>query len=186
MAKQYISAQQLLDDAFRLAIQVFQSNYQPTFIVAVWRGGTPVGIAVQELLAYLGITCDHMAIGSSFYTGIERTAKSVSVRGLEYLIENINADDRLLLVDDVFDSGRSMDQIIKTIGEQVQGDLPELKIATPYFKPENNMTDRKPDFYLHETADWLVFPHELEGLDKDEILQNKPGTEALKQILNQE
>ena len=50
----------------------------------------------------------------------------------------------------------------------------EIKIATPYFKPTKNKTDRKPDYYLHETDEWLVFPHELDGLTIDEIKKNKP------------
>jgi len=53
VTKQYISAQQLLDDSFNLAIKVLKSDYRPNFIAGVWRGGAPVGIAVQELLAIL-------------------------------------------------------------------------------------------------------------------------------------
>ena len=36
--------------------------------------------------------------------------------------------------------------------------IPDIKVATPYFKPTKNKTGRKPDFYLHETDEWLVFP----------------------------
>ena len=56
---------------------------------------------------------------------------------------------------------------------------PEIKVATPYFKPRNNKTDFKPDYYLHETEQWLVFPHELEGLTKEEIKINKPELKKL-------
>jgi hypothetical protein len=55
-----------------------------------------------------------------------------------------------------------------------------MKIATPYFKPENNKTDRTPDFYLYETNEWLVFPHELTGLTKHELLNDKPGMDFLR------
>ena len=40
--------------------------------------------------------------------------------------------------------------------------------------PKKNKSDRKPDFYIHETEKWLVFPHELEGLTIEEIKKNKP------------
>ena len=50
--KIYISADDLLRDSFQLALQVIESGFRPNFIVAVWRGGTPVGIAVQELMAW--------------------------------------------------------------------------------------------------------------------------------------
>ena len=49
-----------------------------------------------------------------------------------------------------------------------------IKVATPFFKPQNNKTDKIPDYYLHETDKWLVFPHELQGLSMDEIKANKP------------
>ena len=54
MEKQYINAQQLLDDSFALGLQILESGYVPHFIIGVWRGGTPVGITVQELLDYFG------------------------------------------------------------------------------------------------------------------------------------
>jgi hypoxanthine phosphoribosyltransferase len=39
--KTYISANQLLEDSFRLANQVFDSGFRPTHIVGIWRGGAP-------------------------------------------------------------------------------------------------------------------------------------------------
>ena len=48
--KQFIHAQELLDASYRLGVQILDSGFRPSFIVGVWRGGTPVGIAVQELL----------------------------------------------------------------------------------------------------------------------------------------
>ena len=57
--------------------------------------------------------------------------------------------------------------------------MPEIRVATPYFKPKNNKTDRVPDYYIHETDQWLVFPHELQGLSMDEIKANKPELQSL-------
>jgi len=70
MDKHYISASQLLQDSFELGWQVYQSGFRPNYIVGVWRGGAPVGIAVQELLDTLHVECDHIAIRTSSYTGI--------------------------------------------------------------------------------------------------------------------
>ena len=55
----------------------------------------------------------------------------------------------------------------------------------PYFKPGNNKTDRAPDYFVHETDAWLVFPHELSGLSAAEILERKPGVERLRERLQQ-
>ena len=72
MKKRFISADELLIDSFKLADQIFQSGFQPHFIVGVWRGGAPVGIAVQEYLDYRGVETDHIAIRTSSYHSIKR------------------------------------------------------------------------------------------------------------------
>ena len=69
MDKHFISAESLLRDSFVLARQIFDSGFRPDFIVGVWRGGAPVGIAVQEFLEFQGIPSDHIAIRTSSYTG---------------------------------------------------------------------------------------------------------------------
>ena len=99
--KLYISAQELLDDSFRLAHRIYDSGFKPNYIVGVWRGGTPVGIAVQELLKHKGVPTDHIAIRTSSYTGIGEQSDDIRVHGLHYIIENMNAEDSLLIVDDV-------------------------------------------------------------------------------------
>ena len=76
--KIYISAQQLLSDSFELGIRIFKSGFRPSFIVGVWRGGTPVGIAVQEMLDHLGVKTDHIAIRTSSYFGIDKQKKKGS------------------------------------------------------------------------------------------------------------
>ena len=181
--KQFIDAQQLLDDSFSLGLQILESGYIPHFIIGVWRGGTPVGIAVQELLDYFGIETDHIAIRTSFYTALGETADKVHVHGLGHIIDTLHRADSILIVDDVYDTGLSMQQIVADIEQAYAGNLPEIRIATPYFKPGNNRTDKTPDYYLHETDKWLVFPHELSGLSAQEILDKKPGITALRATL---
>ena len=179
MEKQFIQAKELLEDSFKLAWQVYESGYRPNYIIGVWRGGAPIGIAVQELLHVLGIKSDHIAIRTSYYTGIDKTDDEVQVHGLSYIIKKIESEDRVLIVDDVHDTGMSIDKVISTIEVACKKNTPEIRIATPYFKPLKNKTDRKPDYFLHETDEWLVFPHELEGLTLDEIKANKPELNAL-------
>ncbi len=178
--KRYISAQELLNDSFRLGIRIFKSGFRPSFIIGIWRGGTPVGIAVQEILDQLGVKTDHIAIRTSSYTGIGQRNKTVRVHGLEYVVRHANWDDGLLIVDDVFDSGNSIKAVIKTLEEKMRRNLPQdIRIATPWYKPNNNQTNIEPHYYLHATDRWLVFPHELEGLTQEEIFANKPGLRAL-------
>lgn len=178
--KIYIGAHDLLLDSFRLGLQILKSDFRPDFIVGVWRGGTPVGIAVQEILDRYGVHTDHIAIRTASYTGIERRSKEVQVYGLHYLIDTINHHDALLIVDDVFDTGLSVKAIIDSLREKARRNAPrEMRIATPWFKPANNQTDLIPDYYIHQTDRWLVFPHELSGLNEQELLTCKPGLREL-------
>ena len=63
---------------------------------------------------------------------------------------------------------------INDLKKACKKNTPEIRIATPYFKPSKNKTDRKPNYYIHETDKWLVFPHELDGLTVKELKENKP------------
>jgi hypoxanthine phosphoribosyltransferase len=175
IAKRYLTADELLADSFRLANLVHASGFRPTHIVGIWRGGTPVGIAVQELLDYRGITTDHIAIRTASYTGIDRQEAEVQVFGLSYLIDTLNPEDRLLLIDDVFDTGRSVRATLRELALRCRRNMPEtVKIATVWYKPSRNQTDVVPDYFVHETEEWLVFPHEINGLTPEEITANKP------------
>ena len=169
-AKHYISANDLLEDSLRLARQILESGFRPTHIVGVWRGGAPVGIAVQEYLAACGLETDHIAIRTASYTGIGEQDRNVRVYGEGYLVDTLDAEDRLLIVDDVYDSGRSIAAVLDVLRAKCRRNFPaDARIATVYYKPLRNTTDLTPDFFVHESDDWLVFPHEICGLGPDEL-----------------
>jgi hypoxanthine phosphoribosyltransferase len=175
MEKIFISADRLLRDSLELARRVVASGMRPTFLVAIWRGGAPIGITVQEVLEYHSIHTDHIAIRTSSYSGIDIQHKTVRVHATHYLVSRLEAHDELLIVDDVFDSGHSLEAVIEDLTRRCRRNLPErIRIATVYYKPERRRTALMPDFYVHETSHWLVFPHELQGLTREEILANKP------------
>ena len=183
MIKHYISANDLLDDSFRLAHAILESGFEPDYIVGVWRGGTPIGIAVQEYLDYRGMKSDHIAIRTSSYSGLSTRSSTVRVHGLGYIVDNINADDKLLIVDDVFDTGFSIEAIIRDLNEQCRRNMPtDTRVATVYYKPAKTKTDRIPDYFMHENNEWLVFPHEMQGLTFDELQEHKSPVVA--ELLN--
>ena len=155
MEKLFIQSNDLLKDSFKLAWNVYQSGFEPNYIVGVWRGGAPIGIAVQEFLS-LGVKSDHVAIRTSYYSGIDEKRDNVQVYGLNYVIRQLESEDRLLIVDDVH-TGHSIQQIINDIKSACKKNTPEIKVATPYFKPDKNLTECIPDYYLHETNKWLYF-----------------------------
>ena len=178
--KVFLDANELLDLSFGLANQIVDSGFVPTHIVGIWRGGAPIGIAVQELLEYRGIACDHIAIRTSSYTGIGQQARAVKVYALGYLIDTLNADDRLLIVDDVFDTGKSVEAFVNELTKRCRRNTPSIiKIATVFYKLSKNQTSLTPDFFVQTTESWLVFPHELNGLSDAEIKQHKPVAQRL-------
>jgi uncharacterized protein len=174
MEKYFIGADELLEASFLLAECIYKSGFRPEFIIGVWRGGAPVGIAVQEYFDLVGAPADHIAIRTSSYYGIDQQQKEVKVFGLNYVIDNTHRDQQLLIVDDVFDSGRSVRAIIEAIQAKAGPQTPTtIKIACPWYKPSRNVTQLQPDFYIHTTEQWLVFPHELVGLSEQEIRAGK-------------
>jgi hypoxanthine phosphoribosyltransferase len=169
-----LTADGLLEDSFRLGVKILESGFEPTLIIAIWRGGTPVGMAVQEILAYCGVEADHIAIRTSSYSGVDQRG-TVAVHGLNYIIQKIRHDDRLLIVDDVFDTGNTIAAVIEEIAKRARGNTPEdIRVAVPWYKPTRNETTIKPDYYVRETAEWLVFPHELDALTPEEMLVARP------------
>ena len=175
MEKMFISADELLRDSLELARRVLASGMRPTFLAAMWRGGAPIGITVQEVLEYHAIHADHIAIRTSSYEGIDQPHRTVRVHATDYLVSRLTAEDELLIVDDVFDSGRSLEAVIEELSRRCRRNLPEnIRIATVYYKPQRRRSALAPDFFVHETSKWLVFPHEIQGLTREEILAHKP------------
>ena len=183
--KHYISAQQLLEDSFRVAAQVYESGFKPDYIVGIWRGGAPIGIAVQEFFDYKQVETDHIAVRTSSYYGIgtDKQNKEIRVHGLHYIIEHANADESILIVDDVFDSGRSVHALLEKLKQQMRLNLPQdIRIACPYYKPKNTKVPLKPDYFIHESDEWLVFPHEVSGLTAEEIASGKGDLANIKHL----
>ncbi len=179
--KIFVTEEDLLLDAYRLGVRVFTSGFRPSFIVGLWRGGSSVGIAVQECLQYLGVATDHISLRTS-YRGMQRYQRMVDeapteirVHGTQYLLETMNAEDGLLIVDDVYSTGLNVNAVIHRLATKMRRNLPhDVRIAVPWYKPARNRIDRVPDYYLHETDKWLVLPYELNGLSLDEIRAHKP------------
>jgi uncharacterized protein len=97
------------------------------------------------------------------------------VHGLNYIVKKVCHDDRVLIVDDVFDTGNTIVAVIEELTRRARGNTPEdIRVAVPWFKPTRNETDVVPDYFLHETAEWLVFPHELDALTPEEMRQDRP------------
>lgn len=184
MQKTFIAANDLLLDSFQLAANIHASGFRPDFVVGLWRGGSAVGIAVQEGLEHFGVKTDHIAIRTSYsgqesYSQMVDKAESIRVHGLQYLLENLCAEHSLLIVDDVYSSGSSVNAVIQQLAKKTRRNMPhDIRIASVWYRPTERTT-RLPDFFVHQTADWLILPYELSGLSIDELRQHKPELDSV-------
>ncbi len=186
MSKVFVTAEDLLQDSYLLASKVVDSGFRPDYIVAVLRGGAPVAIATHEFLDAVGIPTILLSVEAKFYKGIDETEATVKVFGSSRFGSIVGKNKKVLIVDDIFDTGQSMSKLaadlymFSSCGNAFvrQGNM---KFATPWYKPARNKTVLTPHYYVHETDDWVVFPHEVKDLTDDELQQHKPELYKLMQ-----
>lgn len=169
--KHYLSANEYQRDMWRLAAAIKASGWKPDFLVGLWRGGAPVAIAVHEFFRATGWNVTHMPLKCWSYTGIGQSGGKVGFLLGDAIFGMFRHGDRVLFVDDVFDTGRTAEAVM----EHMRGIGADAKIACVYWKPGKNMTSLRPDFFAKDIGnDWIVFPHEIEGLSKEEIREKDP------------
>jgi hypoxanthine phosphoribosyltransferase len=130
-----------------LASKIKKNGFKPEVIVGIARGGWPPARIMSDLLENPELA----NVKAEFYLGVAKTKNepvitqpvSVSVRG-----------KKILVVDDVADTGKSLRLVRSHLKEQGATDV---KIATIYYKPWCVVT---PDWYERETSHWIVFPWE--------------------------
>ena len=188
MNERFIAADDLLRDSFQLAANIHDAGFKPDFLVGLWRGGSSVGIAVQEGLDYFGVKTDHIAIRTSYtgarnYSQMVSKADSIRVHGLQYLLENLSSHHSMLIVDDVYSTGSSVSAVVNQLTRKTRRNLPnDIRVASVWYRPTEK-TLRTPDYFVHETNDWLVLPYELSGFSIAELQENRPElTPLLKRL----
>ena len=184
MNERFIAADDLLRDSFQLAADIFEAGFEPDFLVGLWRGGSAVGIAVQEGLEYFGVKTDHIANRTSYtgaprYTQMVNTAESIRVHGLQYLLENLCSHHSMLIVDDVYSTGSSVNAVIDQLTRKTRRNLPQdIRVASVWYRPSEK-TLREPEYFVHKTSDWLVLPYEMTGFSIEELRANRPEMSGL-------
>ena len=148
--KEFITPNDLYKDSFKLGKMIYNSGYKPDTLIAVWRGGTPIACCVEEYFRTKGLHTEHYPIKTSAYEQ-SKIKREIRVECLEEVSKRTNKNSKLLIIDDVFDTGKSIDKVIEELKILKGNKFPnEVKIATLYFKPDKNETKRTPNFYLHK------------------------------------
>ena len=179
-----VAADDLLRDSFQLAANIYNEGFAPDFLVGLWRGGSAVGIAVQEGLEHFGVETDHIAIRTSYsgqqhYSEMVNRADQIRVHGLQYLLENLSSKHSLLIVDDVYSTGSSVQAVIRQLERKTRRNMPhDIRIASVWYRPTER-TLRAPDYFVRETSDWLILPYELSGMSLEELRRYRPELESI-------
>ena len=169
--KTYLDANTYLRQTWRLAQAVYASGWRPDVLAGLWRGGAAPAAAVHEYLSYRGWEMRHFPLKCSSYGGIGDNSGGVSV-DLQAVRGMVEAGDRVLVVDDVFDTGLTAQAVRRALSALGA----EVRVACVHWKPGKNKTDGRPDYHAVEDGDgWIVFPHELCGLSPEEVGLKDPG-----------
>lgn len=151
---------QIYDMLLNLAEKIRKSGFKPDVIVGVSRGGWPPARVLSDLLSNSNLA----NVRAEFYLGVAET------KGEPSLTQPVSigvSGKKVLVVDEVADTGKSLKLVIKHIFER---GAKEVRIAAVYYKPWSVV---KPDFYDRETSCWVVFPWEVKETIRKLIKKSK-------------
>lgn len=129
-----------------LAQTVVDSGYRPDVVVAVARGGLPVGGALSYALGTKGVG----TLNVEFYTDVDERLPAPVV--LPPLLDTDALDGmKVLIADDVADTGETL-ALVKSLMEQYAA---EVRTVVLYTKPRSII---QPDYSWKDTDLWITFP----------------------------
>ncbi|MBD3191533.1 MAG: phosphoribosyltransferase [Candidatus Heimdallarchaeota archaeon] len=157
---------------YKLYKRIHDSSFDPEVIVGIARGGYPVARIFCDLFGIGKVAM----MGIEFYTGINETKEKPQVL---YDVPIDIDDKRVLLVDDVADTGKSLELAKRHLEKK---NIQTLKIATLHYKPQSII---KPDFYYEKTEDWIVYPWEMVEFTRDYVKKRKKEKIEVEQIIHE-
>ncbi|MDR2659175.1 MAG: phosphoribosyltransferase [Spirochaetaceae bacterium] len=181
MIKEFLSCDTVRNNAIKLAARIYNDGFVPDVIYVSLRGGAYLGNVISE---YFKIVRKgqrpvyYAAVVARSYTEVAKSDK-VAVDGWTYAPEYLRSGDKVLLVDDIFDSGRTLNHLANIIMEKgiPRGDLKIAVHDYKYFYDLEPQYPIHPDYWCrkHEVSVkdetyWIHYmSHELMGLSEAEI-----------------
>jgi hypoxanthine phosphoribosyltransferase len=181
MRKEFLQYDTVRNNALKLASGIYKDGFIPDVIYVSLRGGAYLGNVISEYFKVLrtgGRPVYYAAVVARSYTDVLKSDK-ITVEGWTYAPEHLRIGDKVLLVDDIFDSGRTINHLAEIILEQ---GIPrqDLKVAVhdyKFFYDKKDQLPIQPDYWCrkHELSVndedyWIHYmSHELVGLGKDEL-----------------
>ncbi|MDR2797736.1 MAG: phosphoribosyltransferase [Treponema sp.] len=181
MIKEFLSYDRVRNNGLKLAHRIYQTGFIPNVIYVSLRGGAYLGNLISE---YFKVVCKgkrpvyYAAVVARSYTDVRKSEK-IMVEGWTYAPEHLRVGDKVLLVDDIFDSGRTINYLAEII---LAKGIPrqDFKVAVhdyKYFYDKPEQLPIQPDYWCrkHEVSvkdedRWIHYlSHELVGLSADEL-----------------
>ncbi|WP_455143024.1 phosphoribosyltransferase [Candidatus Hodarchaeum mangrovi] len=155
----------------KLYYSIIQDNFIPDIIAGISRGGLVPARIISDLFLSQGrkVTLSIMQIG--FYAGIAKTEKEPII--YQDLPGRIHGR-RILLLDDVADTGVSLEFALQYL---MMKKPIEVRVGTLYWKPWSSF---KPQYYVEETSDWIIFPHEKFEFMTEQMKRNNFSAQEAK------
>lgn len=176
-ARQVLDPDDYLADCFRLARMIWEDGYRPDFLIALWRGGTAPGIAIQEYFRWRGHDPYHTAIRTQSLE-IVRQGGGFDIKGLEHVVDEICAEHQLLIVDDLYQTGRTIHEVREHLRRGARRNMPDVRVATVYHCAAGRQYDVGPHYTVHEVQERPVFPHQLTLMEPAQVKAADPELAA--------
>jgi hypothetical protein len=184
MKKEFLQFDTERDNSLKLAHRIYNEGFIPDVIYVSLRGGAYLGNIISEYfkIVHKGARpVYYAAVVARSYTDVAK-AEHVKVDGWTYSPDYLRVGDKVLLVDDIFDSGRTINHLAQIITDK---GIPrnDLKIAVhdyKYFKDKEKQLPFQPDYWcrkhdlsVNDEEIWIHYmSHELVGLKSDELEEN--------------
>jgi len=184
MRKEFLQFDAVRDNAIKLARRIYSEGFIPDVIYVSLRGGAYLGNIISEYykIVHKGSRpVYYAAVVARSYTDVAK-AEQVRVDGWTYSPEHLRVGDKVLLIDDIFDSGKTINHLARIILDM---GIPrrDLKIAVhdyKYFSDKQEQYAIQPDYWcrrhdvsIHDEDYWIHYmSHELVGLTEKELEDN--------------
>ena len=181
MRKEFLPYDTVRNNALKMAHKIYHDGFIPDVVYVSLRGGVYLGNVISEYFKIIQRRVRpvyYAAVVARSYTGV-RESEEVKVEGWTYTPEALRTGDKILLVDDIFDTGRTINHLTKIIMEK---GIPrkDIKVAVHDYKYFYDKADHfpvQPDYWcrkhelsINEEDLWIHYSsHELIGLSQEEL-----------------
>ena len=186
--KEFLPFDTVRNDALKLAHKIYKEDgFIPDVIYCSLRGGAYMANVISE---YFKVICKAEKIHPVLYAGVVARSYSdiaqhtkVYIDGWTYPPENLRPGDKVLLIDDIFDSGRTINSLVETLMNTRGMPRVDIKVVVHDYKIYTYFKEQlpiQPDYWCRklivnkpEENQWIHYmSHELIGLTAEELEKN--------------